>query len=515
MRLRRIRLRHAVVAVAALMVFGSGAPTLAIEPDTNVRYKNIRALNANDNTERDKLFAALNSEVWHVRGGAIEVLANASGDALEDLTKTLKRSSKVWVREGIAWALGRRADEAGVEPLIEALDDKQFVVRRAVALSLAKVPTKQAVPELIAAWKKDKDDRMAVFYKQALETITGEDIGWHPEDWHNWFKGAGDGFVPKKKGKDDKQDGDGKAGSQPPTKKEKKTVLRDVELTFTESGEGGPLFVLPDYGFNKDYMRASLKGLEGVARVFYIDLPTLANFKNLQAVGGTGMPYYPIDKLCDAFDELRKQRKQKRIAILGHGLSGWVGMRYATKYPEHVSHLILVSSWSSGESWNRGRSRVESDGKRRGDLEQEHFAQSLLIDMQSGQPQYQAKDQAESMALMRMSWTAYFNDIRHGAAWMYYPTLFREMGQCLIPMDFNIAKEKKSPVPTLLLFGSSKRTLWTAQPDQRMMRKAYPNAQLVPCPNSNRLPMIEDNELFLKATKSFFRKYKFRSRVKS
>ncbi|GIW71583.1 MAG: hypothetical protein KatS3mg102_1125 [Planctomycetota bacterium] len=289
-------------------------------------------------------------------------------------------------------------------------------------------------------------------------------------------------------------------------------MLRDVELTFTEAGSGGPLFVMPEYGYNKEYMRTALKALEGVARVFYIDLPPLSNFKNLPTVGGTGLPEYPIDRLVEAFDELRQQRKQEQIAILGHGMTAWVAMRYASRYPEHVSHLILVSTWPSGMAWGHGRQRLEDDGKRRGDVEQEHYAQTLLIDINTGTPNYQPQSQQEAEALRRMGWSCYFADRRDGLAWLLYPGVFRDMGPCIIP-EFHIAKEKTPRVPTLIIYGSHPRALWTASGDAKALAKAYPGAVVVACPASNMLPMQEDHELFVKTLKGFFRRYKFRGKL--
>ncbi|MFC1707812.1 alpha/beta fold hydrolase, partial [Planctomycetota bacterium] len=422
------------------------------------------------------------------------------------------------VKEGIARTFGAIATEELVSDLLETLTNKQATVRRAAALALSgkKAHDKRSIPAFLQAWKKERDARLKYYYHQALQTITGEDIGPIVVDWENWWKGTGSEFTPpskRKKGGDGKDQGGQAQPGGEEKKKEKgsSTVLRDVELSFLESGVGGPLFVLPAYGYEKDYLIPSLKAVEGVCRVFYIDLPTIDKFKGLQTVGGTGLVEYPVDKLCDAFDELRKQRKQHRIAILGHGLSGWVAMRYATKYPKHVSHLILVSTWSGGNAFGRGRQNLEVDGKNRGDAEQEHYAQSLLVDMQSGAPQYQPKSQAEGEALQRMGWSTFFADRRDGFASIMWPDVVREMPGCIVP-DFEIAKEKGNPVPTLVVHG--KRSLWTDRNDMRMLNKYYPNSSLVDCPNSAMMPMCEDYGLFVKSLKGFFRKFKFKQSVK-
>ncbi|RME72239.1 MAG: alpha/beta fold hydrolase [Planctomycetota bacterium] len=479
-------------------------------PDSNVRHDAILKLDPNDREARRYLYNILETADWYLRGAAMEVLARAQGEAFEDVQKKARGRGKLFLREGLIFSLGLRGTDDGVPTLVKALEDKAFEIRRAAAFSLARAQHRDGVGALIEAWKKEKDKRLHVRYQEALTAITGERLGPNVADWDDWWRANADRFVPVAKRKKEK----GKDGKPVSAEKESNTVLRGVDLTFTESGSGGPLFVLPEYGYNKEYMRASLKALEGVARVFYIDLPSLDKFKNLGTVGGTGLPEYPIDKLCDAFDELRKQRKQERIAILGHGISGWVAMRYATRYPQHVSHLILVSSWSSGAAWGRGRDRVENDAKQRKDLEQEHYAQSLVIDMQSGKPNYAPKDAAEAQALRRMAWSCYFADRRNGLAWMLYPKVVREMGGCIIP-QFNLAREKKVRVPTLIIYGSSPRALWTSAGDVKIMARHYGGAMVVACPNSNLMPMNEDYKRFVKALQTFFRKYKFRSKVRA
>lgn len=498
----------AALALAATVAYAGWERDLAeaiASKDSNKRHAAVRALDPSDDKALKVLLQIVEKDDWYAREAAISALAGAKGEALETLQKKMKRGDG-FLQEGIALAFAASNDRARVPDILPLLKEKDPRSRWAAAVALSKLHETQSIPALLDAWEEEKEARLRFRYYETLKAITGEDIGQTLVDWRNWFKGVGDEFVPPSQR--EKEQGAGEGGTQ--KKEESGTVLRDVELSFTESGAGGPLFVLPEYGYNKDYLVPAMKELEDVCRIFYIDLPSLDKFKNLSMAGGTGIPYYPIDKLVDAFDELRIQRKQKTIAILGHGITAWVAMRYATKYPQNVSHLILVSTWSGGSAFERGRARLEQDGKDKGDIEQEHYAQSLLIDMQTGQPTYQAKDQAEAEALFRMGWTSYFADRREGMALMLHPEVHRAMGQCIVP-DFEISKEKGNPVPTLIIYG--KQAVWTDYNDMRTMAKCYPNSALIACPSSNMLPMIEDYKTFTKALEGFFRKYKFRGRL--
>jgi pimeloyl-ACP methyl ester carboxylesterase len=510
-----------VPAAAALADWESEFRQAMSSTDTNVRYKAVNDLDPSIEKARNYLFGVLDKEVWYVRGGAIQALAGAGGDTIEELKKHLEKHASERVREGIVYALG--ATREHVNDVIPALGDKHDLVRRAAAICIGRHPTRETITALIGALEKEKEFDVKVFIRDSLEKATGQYFGWSAIDWKNWWSANQESWKPKDEKPKPGDGGEGGEGgrpaAEPKTDDEKKaeaegkkasestTQLRDVELNFKEAGRGGPLFVMPEYARNRVYLEKHLSNLEDVCHIFYIDLPEISKFKGLKNVGATGVPYYPIDKLCDAFDELRQQRKQERIAILGHGMSGWVAMRYATKYPKNVSHLILVSTWTNNKAWGDGRNRIEADGKKRNDPEQEHYAESLLVDVQTGKHNYEPKDPQDAEALRRMDWTLMFADPRNAFCNLWFEESERRMGGCLIP-DFDVGKEKGNPVPTLIVAGA--RSLWTSLADLKQFQKYYPNSEVLTCPNSANMPMIEDFDLFTKGMRAFLKKYPFR-----
>src|SRR3546814_20766426 len=56
----------------------------------------------------------------------------------------------------------------------------------------------------------------------------------------------------------------------------------------------------------------------------------------------------PTDLTVDAtvrdLEALRRKLKLNRIDLLGHSWGGIVSMAYALRYPQHVSHLVMVGS---------------------------------------------------------------------------------------------------------------------------------------------------------------------------
>jgi pimeloyl-ACP methyl ester carboxylesterase len=467
------------------------------KPESWNRYEAVKSLDPKIPKAREHLITVLDKHHWWLRSGAIEALKGAAGDtaALDDLSKDLAKHSSPSVREGIALGFRHIADESRPKDLVAALADKDARVRRAAAIALEGHPRKESIAGLIDAWEKEKETEVAVFYRQTLEKLAKKQAGSKAEDWRAWWKAVEADWSPDAKPEEGKSS-------------ETTTTLRDVELKFKEAGEGGPLFVLPDYGLHDIYMQEHIRPLEDVARLFFIALPGVKQFKNLP-VPAAGLPEYPIDKLCDAFDELRKERKQERIAILAHGISAWVAMRYATKFPKNVSHLILISTWTSGRTWGDGRGRAEDYGRKTGDIEFEHFAANCLL-LGPGKHKYEPSGKDETEALRRASWTGYFTDVRNVFASLYWPEIDQEeeMGNVLVP-DFDVGREKGNPVPTLIIYGASPRAIWTDPKDHRQLSKYYPNSTFIECPRANQLPMIEDHDLFMKAVRGFLKKHPF------
>jgi pimeloyl-ACP methyl ester carboxylesterase len=87
------------------------------------------------------------------------------------------------------------------------------------------------------------------------------------------------------------------------------------------------------------------------------------------------------------------------------------------------------------------------------------------------------------------------------------------MGDVQIP-EFDVGKERGNPVPTLLIYGTSPRATATSAGDMKQLAKYYPNSEVVECPQTSCMPMIEDYERFVKAVRGFLKKYPFSKAAK-
>jgi proline iminopeptidase len=501
--------------------------------DSSMQYVAITKLDPNIPKAREYLYSIAGAGQWHNREGVIETLAKADKpEAVEDLRKNMKSHKAAGAREAIVLAFGRAHDAERIADLIEALKDKAPEVRRAAALMLLENPSKEGVSAIIDAWKKEKEWTVSVYYKDTLEKLTKNFFGWQIQDWENWWLAKQDKWRPPKPKKEprpgekeapegekkdggDKKDGEKKdgedAGDEGGEGKEKPaeetTTLRDVELTIKESGKGGPLFVIPPLYRNKVLFEKHLQSIEDTARLFYIDLPAINKFRGLKNEGKSGIPFYPLDMVVDAFDELRKSRKQEQIAILGVEQAAWVAMKYATKYPKNVSHLILISTWSCGKAWEDGIRRIEAEGKTRKNPEMEHTAKHRTLDQSTGKHGYEAKDPQEEEAINRMEWTLLWGDPRNIFSILWYKSSENPIGGCYSP-KFDIAAEKANKdVPTLICYGT--KSLWVSPADMKALNKTYPNSTVVECPSSADMPWVEDHDTFTKAVHGFFKKHPF------
>lgn len=79
-----------------------------------------------DKAALDGLVEALTERDWHVREAVAKALARIGGTrAVEALVEALKGDPVGWVRESAAWALGEIGDRRAEKALKAVLEDKE------------------------------------------------------------------------------------------------------------------------------------------------------------------------------------------------------------------------------------------------------------------------------------------------------------------------------------------------------------------------------------------------------
>jgi proline iminopeptidase len=120
--------------------------------------------------------------------------------------------------------------------------------------------------------------------------------------------------------------------------------LNDTELFYIEVGKGLPCLVMHG-GLGSDHtsLHPWLDPLGDVMHLVYYDH---------RGNGRSGRPpseTITFEQLCAEADALREHLGFEKVAVLGLSFGGCIALEYALRYPERISHLILLSTAPGGE----------------------------------------------------------------------------------------------------------------------------------------------------------------------
>jgi pimeloyl-ACP methyl ester carboxylesterase len=108
-----------------------------------------------------------------------------------------------------------------------------------------------------------------------------------------------------------------------------------------ECGTSGPDVVcLPGYGAGAAFFYRNMSGLEGRTKLHLVDW---------LGTGTSGRPPFRCknredteDWFIESFESWRKSQGVEKMVLVGHSLGGYLAANYSLRYPERVSHLVLV-----------------------------------------------------------------------------------------------------------------------------------------------------------------------------
>jgi pimeloyl-ACP methyl ester carboxylesterase len=477
-------------------------------PDSFLRHNTWKKLNPEDDGNYRTLVKVLKSLPWFDRDGAVIALAKAATEStLQKMVKALKDDKDPMVRQGMAMALAKMNDEKFYPHLYEALNDKSPVVRRIVVNALRVHKKKEAVSALVDAFQKEEDPVVRSFMVESLNQLTQAYQGPDPRAWFVWWEAA-KADPEYELGKND-EIAQRKAEELGNKLKKRTTVSVSGEMTLEteergrQTSKGMPIIVLPPYGFSKDIMTPFLSELEKTNKLFYVELPGREAFKNLPNVGNTNLPFFPLDQMVKAFEDLRKETKQERFALMACGLSCWIAMRYASLYPQSVSHLVFIAPFSSNKAVGDGYDRCSRQGQAKKDVELHHAAMSHSINTQTGQTEHDRyheekkipKPEGEDGSLDRREWSLFFKDERDSLATILYPIKDSKKRMGFLYPDFKCFSEPRRNIPTIVIAGAA--SILTSQQDCDAIAKHY-GGRLYMYPNSSCMPFAEESATFNK-----------------
>lgn len=120
--------------------------------------------------------------------------------------------------------------------------------------------------------------------------------------------------------------------------------INGLKIHYVVEGSGIPC-AIPSLGGTLFYERTFSAELRRHLKFVFAELR--GNRSDLGDVGST-----TLDTIVDDLDRLRSELKLDRIAVLGHSGHGFIALRYAAKYPDRISHAILLGSVPAfDEAW--------------------------------------------------------------------------------------------------------------------------------------------------------------------
>jgi pimeloyl-ACP methyl ester carboxylesterase len=111
-----------------------------------------------------------------------------------------------------------------------------------------------------------------------------------------------------------------------------------TSLAYHETGEGDPLVCVPGGPMQSPAYLGDLGGLSAHRRLVCLDL---------RGTGDSATPADPATYRCDRqvedVEALRAQLGLERMDLLGHSAGGTLAVLYATRHPDRIRRLVLVT----------------------------------------------------------------------------------------------------------------------------------------------------------------------------
>ena len=497
---------------------------------------------------------------WYVREGAFEALMSAEGEECDAEFLRLLRgksyeNSKEAVVHSVIWKIRKAFEKShgendddkireakyflrkkrGVEffalvlPTVKELDpekkmlgwihaafaDRSSKVRLAAITGMLAYPDKSSVEMLLDNLKKIEKSKKKmykewIFTRYGLEVLTGQNYRDDVQNWFRWWEIAKGDFSIEDR-VDKEVDEDGKSKKSRGKTEVVNTGGVEVTVNMKIAGiEGGyPLLVLPRVGYEPDYFRPYFHGVENFARVYYVQMPQLDDFKGLSRDKNTNLVMYPTEVLANAIAKIMEDSELEKYAVLGHGpASATQAMSIAAKFPKSVSHLVLINPASSGDRYRDRLDSVKREGRRRKSPELVNAVDNLLID-QSGKPTYEPADAAESGGLGRALGNVSFADpssAEIGALEFFY----RLMGgqKTMNDRTWSVSKLFKNKAPRRLpvMIVQGERDPWTPVGDMGRVASFFKGAYVSKFKTRCKHMFIFEPYRFTRELESWFKK---------
>ena len=129
-----------------------------------------------------------------------------------------------------------------------------------------------------------------------------------------------------------------------------------VLIYYTTFGRGEPLVILHGGpGSSHEDFLPYLLPLARTNKLVFIDERGSGRSEKLEDV-----KQYTVENMVADVEAVRVALNLGKISLLGHSYGGVLAQAYAFKYPEHLSHLILASTFASTREMNQVLQRIKN-----------------------------------------------------------------------------------------------------------------------------------------------------------
>ena len=267
-----------------------------------------------------------------------------------------------------------------------------------------------------------------------------------------------------------------------------------ARLFVETEGAGPPLLVIHGgLGLDHSYFQPWFDPLQSGFQVIYPDMR--GNGRSAAAFD----PDFTIEKMADDLEALRISLGLKQWAVLGHSYGGFIAQAYALKYPEAVSHLILVDT-SPAPALILGDARAILGPKMNQTIGQASFMLGKLANRTAPEG-----GDEEFKTLWHYVLPLYFDSFAIERLISDDKTVYREHAfvvgaQRTFGLD-NRPALAKLMIPTLVVVGRQDGILPMAHSEA--LANAIPKAKLVVFEDSGHFPFIEERDHFVEVVRGF------------
>ena len=283
-----------------------------------------------------------------------------------------------------------------------------------------------------------------------------------------------------------------------------------VILYVKTVGHGPPLVVVHGGpGASHDYLLPNLYQLASSYRLVFIDERGSGRSPRLE-----DPTQYTVEKMADDVEAVRTALQLGKIALLGHSFGGVVVQAYAFKYQEHLSHLILGSTFSSTRELNEALARMKqampADKRARLDA----LEKAGLFDKGELWERGRYPDEYAKLAwgigyypnLYDAHPDANYDPLLANTtnSWELYRAMWGSHGEFVVDGNLTdvewVDRLSGIKVPTLILVGDHDESDPVMS---REMNAKIPGSRLVILPHSGHMTFVDQPDLFVKAITDF------------